>query len=162
LRPKDPFKQQYTGPASAAAEAASSSEVAASSSPSAEAEAGSASSGGGAPSESAPAEFTPPESTPTSSSPEGSAPSEPVQRSGGAGSGTTGGKPKYASDSIDVRIVAVHPGGEAATTSATKSAKPEVRRGAPELTMLPSRATPVAVFMGTSSDGKKALLLVSS
>jgi hypothetical protein len=67
---------------------------------------------------------------------------------------------KYASQTVDVRIVSVpQQGGEA-----RKSAKPSagVRRGLPELTMLPSREAPAAVFMGTSSDGKKALLLVSS
>jgi cytoskeletal protein RodZ/TfoX/Sxy family transcriptional regulator of competence genes len=68
---------------------------------------------------------------------------------------------KYASQTVDVRIVTV-PQGQGGEPP--KSAKPsdEVRRGLPELTMLPSRESPAAVFMGTSADGKKALFLVSS
>lgn len=65
---------------------------------------------------------------------------------------------KYATDTIDVRIVRVNSEGEAGTSTAT----PTVRRNVPELTMLPGRDTPVVVFMGASSDGKKALLLISS
>ena len=39
---------------------------------------------------------------------------------------------------------------------------PTVRHDLPELTMLPSRETPAAIFMGPTKDGKKALMLVSS
>jgi hypothetical protein len=53
------------------------------------------------------------------------------------------------------------PAADDAARSSAK-AKPQVRRSVPELTMLPSRDIPAAVFMGTSSNGKKALLLVSS
>lgn len=67
---------------------------------------------------------------------------------------------KYASQAVDVRIVTVPRQGGDAGNSAKPSA--EVRRELPELTMLPSREAPAAVFMGTSSDGKKALFLVSS
>jgi hypothetical protein len=66
---------------------------------------------------------------------------------------------KYASNSIDVRIVSVPTDGAAKSSGKTK---PQVRRNVPELTMLPSRDTPAATFMGTSSNGKKALLVVSS
>ncbi|HEY1853738.1 MAG TPA: hypothetical protein VGG40_04060 [Solirubrobacterales bacterium] len=77
------------------------------------------------------------------------------------GSGTsTVTKTRYASETVDVRVVTVPKGGEDARVSAKPST--EVRHELPELTMLPSRSTPVAIFMGTSSDGKKALLLVSS
>ena len=55
-------------------------------------------------------------------------------------------------------------GGGTASSTGTASAKggARVRRGLPELTMLPDRKHPAAIFMGVSSDSKKALLLVSS
>jgi hypothetical protein len=62
----------------------------------------------------------------------------------------------YYSWTIDVRIVPVSSNGKPST------AKPTVRRDQPELTMLPGRQTPATIFMGPSSDGKKALMLVSS
>lgn len=77
---------------------------------------------------------------------------------GTATGGTT--ETKYAADSIDVRIVSVPPASEGAKSRAKPQS--QVRRNLPELTMLPSRETPAAIFMGTSADGKKALLLVSS
>ena len=46
--------------------------------------------------------------------------------------------------------------------SSAKRAATTVRRNLPELTQLPSRKTPAAVFMGVTTDGKKALMLVSS
>jgi hypothetical protein len=80
----------------------------------------------------------------------------------GSGGGTaTKTRARYASESVDVRIVTV-PGAAAESAHASAKAAPEVRRELPELTMLPSREAPAAIFMGTSSDGKKALLLVSS
>jgi hypothetical protein len=84
-------------------------------------------------------------------------PSDPANSAGTGGPART----RYASDAIDVRIVSVSAG---STDKAGKPSKPktQVRRNLPELTMLPARATPAATFMGTSSDGKKALLLVSS
>jgi hypothetical protein len=76
------------------------------------------------------------------------------------GESTGGDTPaKYATNSIDVRIVSVPRSGDA---GANPQAKPQVRRDLPELTMLPSREVPAAVFMGISADGKKALLMVSS
>jgi hypothetical protein len=67
---------------------------------------------------------------------------------------------RYATDTIDVRIVAVRQG----SADAKKKAKPkaEVRRNLPELTMLPARKTPAATYMGLTNDGKKALFVVSS
>lgn len=68
---------------------------------------------------------------------------------------------RFASASIDVRIVTLPP--SSAEQKAKKSKpKTEVRRNLPELTMLPGRSTPAATFMGISNDGKKALFLVSS
>jgi hypothetical protein len=82
---------------------------------------------------------------------------------GPSGSGEDAGKTRtrYASNAIDVRIVSVPAGSVDKADKATKP-RAQVRRNLPELTMLPARATPAATFMGTSRDGKKALLLVSS
>jgi hypothetical protein len=63
---------------------------------------------------------------------------------------------KYFSWTIDARVVPV------STNGKPSKAKPSVRRNLPELSMLPGRDTPAAIFMGPSSDGKKALMLVSS
>jgi hypothetical protein len=82
-----------------------------------------------------------------------------IESSGGGGSAIQGDA-KYASNSIDVRIVSVPSGDDDGASSAKPKA--EVRRDLPELTMLPSRETPAATFMGTSADGKKVLVLVSS
>jgi hypothetical protein len=103
----------------------------------------------------------------------GAVPIEVPAESGSTGShesGSSGGnapvQTKYASNVIDVRIVTLPvPSTNDATKAKSKSkAKPEVevRREVPELTMLPARSIPVATYMGTSRDGKKALMLVSS
>lgn len=63
----------------------------------------------------------------------------------------------YFSYAIDVRVV---PGGSADWEGG--SGKPQVRRNLPELTMLPSRETPAVIYMGSTKDGKKALMMVSS
>jgi hypothetical protein len=88
----------------------------------------------------------------------------PVEAPSGSESGspaaTTEPQTRYASQTLDVRIVTVSTKEGGARASAKPQA--EVRRQLPELTMLPSRETPAAIFMGTSADGKKALLLVSS
>lgn len=97
-------------------------------------------------------------STPVEALPPVSVPSEP--ESGGAAVTETETKTRYATQTLDVRIVTVPQQKEGAKTSAKPREK--VRRQLPELTMLPSRGTPVAIFMGPSADGKKALLLVSS
>ena len=62
----------------------------------------------------------------------------------------------YFSYAIDVRVT---PGGSQEGGNANEST---VRRNLPELTMLPSRDTPALVFMGSTKDGKKALMMVSS
>jgi hypothetical protein len=75
---------------------------------------------------------------------------------------TTVTKTRYASDTIDVRIVTVPH--SSAEEKKTKKSKPQaqVRRDLPELTMLPARATPAATYIGLTNDGKKALFVVSS
>jgi hypothetical protein len=74
----------------------------------------------------------------------------------------TGGEPgpgnlTYFSYAIDVRVV---PGG--LQDGGAGGGDAQVRRNLPELTMLPSRDTPAIVYMGSTKDGKKALMLVSS
>lgn len=64
---------------------------------------------------------------------------------------------QYFSYAIDVRIV---PGSSPDWEGG--SGKPQVRRNLPELTMLPSRDTPAIVYMGSTKDGKKAVMMVSS
>ncbi|HEX6667194.1 MAG TPA: hypothetical protein VF081_11425 [Solirubrobacterales bacterium] len=60
---------------------------------------------------------------------------------------------KYFSFAIDVRITGGSQDGPRKST---------VRRNLPELTMLPSRETPAIVYMGSTKDGKKAVMTVSS
>lgn len=83
---------------------------------------------------------------------------------------------KWFSYAIDVRVVShgsasasvstesepgveAEPGAEDGSSAAGKST---VRHNLPELTMIPSRETPALVYMGSTKDGKKALMLVSS
>jgi hypothetical protein len=141
LRAKDPFKQQYAGPEAAGTEVAGGGA------------AGSQSSAGASGGESGVSlDATSAPSTTTTNVTTG-------PPSGAAATTETKAQTKYAADTIDVRIVPVDPGGDGTESS---QARPSVRGDLPELTMLPDRATPVVVFMGASSDGKKALLLVSS
>ncbi len=134
--PKDPFEQQYATPEGTSNAVGSSAATE------------SSSSGGGA---STPVTVESP-STETTNVTTG-----PTSNGGATTKVET--QTKYASDTIDVRIVRVD---SASDRTATSKAEPTVRRGVPELTMLPGRDTPVAIFMGASSDGKKALLLISS
>lgn len=141
--PQDPFVQQYTGGGEeAGAIASAQSGVALSDGGDSEAvasEGGEVTIGG-------------------SSAPLPEASSPPIE-SDSAGDATEGKTAtKYAADTIDVRIVRVNSGDEAGASKVD----PTVLRKVPELSMLPSRKTPVAVFMGASADGKKALLLISS
>lgn len=94
-----------------------------------------------------------------SSSPESiTTPSEP------SGTETGGGNPgkenlHYYSYAIDVKVTAL---GATQQDSSKKGGEPTVRHNLPELTMLPSRKTPALVYMGSTKDGKKALMVVSS
>lgn len=157
LHPKNPFKQQYT---------AKEGEGTGSSSTSAE-------TGGGESSE------------PASKSTEAT----PTETSGGSGVPTTEGESggegesepnpshlRYYSYAIDVRVSAAgsQGGGQSEGTSQTGSkptpkspnAQPPqhwtTRHNLPELTMLPSRKVPAVIYMGSTKDAKKALMLVSS
>jgi hypothetical protein len=94
--------------------------------------------------------------------------------------GTRHSKLTYYSYAIDIRVTtggaqnegeeggarqsSAEGGAESAQTSARRSAQGNttVRRNLPELTMLPSRKTPAVIYMGSTKDGKKALLVVSS
>jgi hypothetical protein len=87
----------------------------------------------------------------------GESPSSPEtggSEGGGAPHGTR--ELKYYSWAIDARVTPV------STNGKPSKAKPTVRRNLPELSMLPGRETPAVIFMGTTSDEKKALMLVSS
>jgi len=99
-------------------------------------------------------------STPSTTSVPDEFPSSSPEPSSSAGSGKTAAR--YASDTIDVRIVTV-PHSSTDDRKAKRS-KPvaKVRRDLPELTMLPARNVPAATYIGLSNDGKKALFVVSS
>jgi hypothetical protein len=93
-------------------------------------------------------------STESSGSPEFSpVPESPNPETGGAPGGTHS-KLTYYSYAIDVRI----------STGSTEEGgkKVTVRKNLPELTMLPSRAAPAIVYMGSTKDGKKAVMTLSS
>lgn len=74
------------------------------------------------------------------------------------------GKITYFSYAIDVRVVTGSAQDSSAAHSSARDSTNEttVRRNLPELTMLPSRSTPAVIYMGSTKDGKKALMLVSS
>ena len=102
------------------------------------------------------------EGGPESGSTEGTGSPESFIPSPGTGSGGEGPTVRhhitYYSYAIDVRVT-TGTSQEASTTS-----KPEVtvRRNLPELTTLPNRKVPAIIYMGSTRDGKKALMLISS
>jgi len=135
LHAKDPFKQQFV-----------------------ESEGSSEGPGGAAEGEtggSAPAETSVPGSTTEAPSENG----PPL---------TVHSKLTYYSYAIDVRVVTGGSQNGAKSSSAGEEGgsgeakQTKVRRNLPELTMLPSRETPAAIYMGSTKDGKKALMLISS
>lgn len=117
-----------------------------------------------------PPSAAPPQSASSQSSVAESSSSASVTSSSGSatenGSTTSGEAPsfvhlktRYYSHAIDVRVVNVASTSSKAT--ATKS-EPIVRHNLPALTKLPGDKTPAAVYLGTSSNGTKAVLLISS
>ena len=88
-------------------------------------------------------------------------PTSPTSESPATGREPVSGQSEltYFSYAIDVRVV---PGGSQNGTAPKSAGEATVRRNLPELTMLPSRETPAAIYMGSTKDGKKALMLVSS
>jgi len=156
LQAKDPFKQQYTNEGQGSSEG-SSSTGSAGSSTSTETSTGSTESygGGGETGGGSSTEYE----------------SETETR-------TTHSKLTYYSYAIDVRVTTgaarneQQAEGEGARQSSAESAQSSaksggerhttVRRKLPELTMLPSRKTPAVIYMGSTKDAKKALLVVSS
>jgi hypothetical protein len=86
--------------------------------------------------------------------------SDPTESNPTESGGTT--RTRYASNAIDVRIVAVPPPATEQKPTNKEEPQAQVRRNLPELTMLPSRQTPAATYIGLSNDGKKALFVVSS
>jgi hypothetical protein len=95
--------------------------------------------------------------------PEPSVPSFPGGTSGSGGGGGTGGGGKtkvkveteYVQYTVDVKVV------RRAQGANTRQPHERILEDVPELTMLPGKKAPVAVFMGVSADREKALLLVS-
>lgn len=87
----------------------------------------------------------------------GSTPPVTTTPSGGS-SGSTATKLHffYIYYDIDVRIVSSPPQGSSGKTTTT------VRRNVPVLTQLPNAGTPAALYMGATTDAKKAVMLVSS
>jgi hypothetical protein len=93
------------------------------------------------------------ETPPVTETPESSPPTAQPE-------GTPGpGKLTYFSYAIDVRVV---PGSPQEGPSEKSAGKATVRHNLPELTMLPGRETPAVIYMGSTRDAKKALMLVSS
>jgi hypothetical protein len=142
LSPKNPFRQQFTGESEGGAGA------------------GETSTGAGA--------------TET-----GTTGSSEVPSSGGT-TGTTGTGTEettvhrtltYYSYAIDIRVSTQGESGQSQhsgpgpTPKAPETSPPRqwtTRHNLPELTMLPSRQTPAVIYMGSTKDGEKALMLISS
>jgi hypothetical protein len=143
LQEKDPFAQQFSGGSGGPAVAT-----------------------GGAEGEAGASGSTPlsEEPSPEAFAPESSAPG-PTDESAPAEPAPDSPRLTWFSYAIDVRVVSLGEAGGAAgraSTSADDGAKrASVRRNLPELTVLPNRETPAAIYMGVTKDGKKALLMLS-
>lgn len=133
LQEKDPFVQQFTGGGEEGA-SATSSEVTSGSSGSTTSTEGS---------------FAPPETSGSSPSAE-PPPDEPSPDSPGI---------TWFSYAMDVRVVSLGEAGSSQNGANENNAT--VRRNLPELTVLPSRDAPAAIYMGVTKDGGKALLMIS-
>lgn len=134
LRASDPFEQQYAASEPSTGDATGSE--------------GETSSSSGSESATIEPSGSSSEGDPSSPSPESSGEPTPGQ-----------GKLTYFSYAIDVRVV---DGANQDASTQRPAGEPDVRRNLPELTMLPSRKAPAAVYMGSTKDGKKALMLISS
>jgi hypothetical protein len=121
--PKDPFKQQFAGPEGG--------------------EAGEGAPAGGEESVTIESSESSEISTETS---EGGTPSEDN------GEPPEGGRLRYYSYAIDVRITPV---------SSKKNPQSTVRHNLPDMTMLPSRGVPALTFVAVTKDQKNAVMLVS-
>lgn len=135
LKEKDPFVQQFSN---AGAEGTTT------------AAAGTEASGGG---------------SATSAEPSTSLPEGPAPNPGGESppEETSPDSPNltWFSYAIDVRVVSLGEAGSSASTSAANDSNVTVRRNLPELTVLPSREAPAAIYMGVTKDSKKALMMIS-
>ena len=114
-------------------------------------------------------------SSETAGSPETTSPTtEPSGTETTPGSGEEGEpaseRLRYYSYAIDVRVstggsTSQSQSGPESTPKAPTAEPPRkwtTRHNLPELTMLPSRETPAVIYMGSTKDAKKALMLVSS
>ena len=159
LTAKDPFLQQYVERETSAGETSNVSSEGGT--PSSESSLpGSEGSG------SSPETFTP---EPSSSTPPSSLPeTEPSPTPSPANPTEQGSEPtgnlKWFSYAIEVRVVTHDQTPDPSSAESLSDPKPKatVRQSLPELTMLPSRDTPALTYMGSTKDGKKALMLVSS
>jgi hypothetical protein len=134
LRATDPFKQQFTKPETNTSSASSAGAESSASSAGAESSVSESSTGSA--------------SGPVTSSPPTIAESTHITH-----------QLTFYSYAIDVRMVT---GNSKSKKGSAKKSEPQVRRNLPELTTLPSRKKPAAIFMGVTKDGQKALLLISS
>ena len=134
LQEKDPFVQQFTGGGEGTPATTSGGEVSSSSSGSVTSTEGSSAS---------PETFSP---SPTTEP----VPDEPSSDSPGI---------TWFSYAMDVRVVSL---GEAGSSrNGANESNTTVRRNLPELTVLPSRDAPAAIYMGVTKDGGKALMMIS-
>jgi hypothetical protein len=133
LQEKDPFAQQFSGGSGGGSTSATGNEVSTG---------GSATSSDGSTS-------SPETSTPGFT--EESPPAEPTPDSP---------ELTWFSYALDVRVVSLGEAGGASASGANES-NVSVRHNLPELTVLPSREVPAAIYMGVTKDGKKALMMIS-
>jgi hypothetical protein len=91
-----------------------------------------------------------PTGVPTSSGSSGSTTTTATSTGDGnnGGNSASGATTKYLSYELDVKVV--------------RNGKPQILHGVPVMSPLPGSKSPVALFMGVSPDGKKAVLLVSN
>lgn len=134
LRATDPFKQQFANPGTKTSTASSEGTESGTSSAGSESSASGSSAGSG--------------SSPVTNSPSSITESTHITH-----------HLTFYSYAIDVRMVT---GSSRSKSGSAKKSDPQIRRNLPELTTLPGRKKPAAIFMGVTKDGQKALLLISS
>jgi hypothetical protein len=133
LQEKDPFVQQFSGDGGEGPVATTSTEASA----------------GGSPASSESSATSPETSAPSLT--EEPPPAEPSPASPDI---------TWFSYAMDVRVVSLGEAGGSSQNGANES-NTSVRRNLPELTVLPSRDAPAAIYMGVTKDGNKALLMIS-
>ena len=103
-------------------------------------------------------DLSPPSGTPAYVPPPAPPPAPaPAPPAGGDSDGGDSGDDRPAEVRVETKLVSYR-----ITARLGEPGEIRVRRNIPELTMLPNEKNPVAVFLGVSTDEKKALFLVSS